>query len=74
MADETRFSTPIPISAGRLAFIDVPRPMTAAEWDQLHRVLDAMRPGLVAPAAAPTAIGAVDETDAANQTTTEETL
>jgi hypothetical protein len=49
-ADETRFSTPIPISSGRLAFIDMPRPMTVAEWDQLLRVLDAMRPGLVAEA------------------------
>jgi hypothetical protein len=37
----------IPISPGVVIPMMVPLPMTPDEWDQLHAVLAAMRPGLV---------------------------
>jgi hypothetical protein len=37
----------LPIRPGLWVALDGFRPMTPAEWDQMMRVLEAMRPGLV---------------------------
>lgn len=51
MPERERFVTRIPVSNdGRTmtcVIIDVPRPMTPVEWEQLHAVLDVMKTALV---------------------------
>jgi hypothetical protein len=51
MAKRERFVTRIPVSNdGRTmtnVVINVPRPMTQSEWDQLRAVLDVMKTALV---------------------------
>jgi hypothetical protein len=37
----------LPLSPGVVAELELPRPLRAPEWDQMQRVLAAMRPGLV---------------------------
>jgi hypothetical protein len=37
----------VPLGAGRAAFLRLPSPFTEKDWDQMIRVLDAMKPGLV---------------------------
>jgi hypothetical protein len=45
----TQFVIPLSNADGRMRSlgIDLPVPLTAAEWDRLHAVLEAMRPALV---------------------------
>lgn len=42
----------IPVAAGQWATLTINWPLTEAEWGQMIRVLEAMRPGLVAQAEA----------------------
>ncbi|HLL69102.1 MAG TPA: hypothetical protein VK453_25805 [Micromonosporaceae bacterium] len=48
-SQSTRETMPlvVPVSPGMYVQMQVPRPMTGVEWDQMWRVLDAMKPGIV---------------------------
>lgn len=48
--EASELTIPIPLPGGRRwVVLTVPRPMSEAEWQHVLAVLDAMRPGLVAP-------------------------
>ena len=47
MADRERVTLNIPVRPRHYASLTVSKPMTVAEWDQMMKVLAAMRPGLV---------------------------
>lgn len=46
-------AVPIPLSANEWVTLQGDFPLTEAAWDQLLRVLDVMKPGLVVPALSP---------------------
>ena len=37
----------LPLLDGQWASLQIPVPMSDDDWDQMHKVLDAMKPGLV---------------------------
>jgi hypothetical protein len=51
--DPQQSAVPIPLSANEWVTLQGPFPLTEAAWAQLLRVLEVMKPGLVAPAVEP---------------------
>lgn len=45
--DRERITLNIPVKPRLYASLTVTKPMTVAEWDQMMRVLEAMKPGLL---------------------------
>ena len=55
-----RRSLPIPLAPGLWASLEARFPLSAAEWERMLALLDAMKSGLVAPASAE-AVGATGD-------------
>lgn len=49
MDDRPRKELAIPVSLEFWGMLQISYPMTQAEWDQMLRILEAFRPGIVEP-------------------------